>query len=233
METQTIEINKEDNSTELQLKSDKNINYEISIYYKDDKLYFKGISKDTSQNKIYESNYILNELVKTNSFFFVHKNIKEVYEELDFIVKKCKDSNNKKLFEKIYKLIIIFPINTLKIKECQFEINEIIPNKDKENIMTILKERKNQLIVWADDVIRNSDIYDEENEEIKSESYNGQIAAFSVSVALSGLKPAVALYYSGKGSSDMDKKEIIKYAVQLLIAILTAVGTTLGVTSCI
>ncbi|MBR3625283.1 MAG: smalltalk protein [Bacteroidaceae bacterium] len=31
----------------------------------------------------------------------------------------------------------------------------------------------------------------------------------------------------------MNKKEIIKYAVQLLIAILTAVGTTLGVTSCI
>jgi len=30
----------------------------------------------------------------------------------------------------------------------------------------------------------------------------------------------------------MSKKEIIKYAVQLLIAILTAVGTTLGVTSC-
>lgn len=30
----------------------------------------------------------------------------------------------------------------------------------------------------------------------------------------------------------MNKKEIIKYAIQLIIAILTAVGTTLGVTSC-
>ncbi|MDO4186144.1 MAG: smalltalk protein [Bacteroidales bacterium] len=30
----------------------------------------------------------------------------------------------------------------------------------------------------------------------------------------------------------MKKKEIIKYAVQLLIAILTAIGTSLGVTSC-
>ena len=30
----------------------------------------------------------------------------------------------------------------------------------------------------------------------------------------------------------MNKKEILKYVVQLAIAILTAIGTTLGVTSC-
>ena len=30
----------------------------------------------------------------------------------------------------------------------------------------------------------------------------------------------------------MKKKEIIKYGIQLLIAILTAIGTSLGVTSC-
>ena len=76
--------------------------------------------------------------------------------------------------------------------------------------MTISKERKNQLMVWADDVIRHSSIYNKTTQEIVSDSYNGQIAAFSVSVALSGLKPAMALYFSGKGSSDVDKKEIIK-----------------------
>ena len=76
--------------------------------------------------------------------------------------------------------------------------------------MAISKERKNQLMVWADDVIRHSTNYNDAKKEIVSDSYNGQIAAFSVSVALSGLKPAMALYYSGKGSSDVDKKEIIK-----------------------
>ena len=30
----------------------------------------------------------------------------------------------------------------------------------------------------------------------------------------------------------MNKKELLKYGIQLLIAILTAVGTTLGVSSC-
>lgn len=74
--------------------------------------------------------------------------------------------------------------------------------------MTTTKERKNQLMVWANEVIGSSSIC--KDGVIISDSYNGQIAAFSVSVALSGLKPAVALYYSGKGSSDVDKKEIIK-----------------------
>lgn len=74
--------------------------------------------------------------------------------------------------------------------------------------MAISKERKNQLMVWANEVIGSSSICN--NGVIISDSYNGQIAAFSVSVALSGLKPAMALYYSGKGSSDVDKKEIIK-----------------------
>ena len=75
--------------------------------------------------------------------------------------------------------------------------------------MKTTKERKNQLMVWANEVIASSSICNREG-VIVSESYNGQIAAFSVSVALSGLKPAMALYFSGKGSSDVDKKEIVK-----------------------
>ncbi len=73
----------------------------------------------------------------------------------------------------------------------------------------ISKKSKDQLIKWADEVIRSSSIYNKDKGMIVSESYNGQIAAFSVTVALSGLKPAMAVYYSGKGSSDVDKKKII------------------------
>lgn len=74
--------------------------------------------------------------------------------------------------------------------------------------MATTKERKNQLMVWASDVIAASSICSDGI--IVSDTYNGQIAAFSVSVALSGLKPALALYYSDKGSSEVDRKEIIK-----------------------
>ena len=37
---------------------------------------------------------------------------------------------------------------------------------------------------------------------------------------------------NSKNISKVKKKEIIKYGIQLLIAILTAIGTSLGVTSC-
>ena len=73
--------------------------------------------------------------------------------------------------------------------------------------MATSKERKNQLLTMADETIRSSAIYS--NGQIISESYNGQIAAFSVTVALSGLKPALALYYSNTGSSEIDKRKII------------------------
>lgn len=89
--------------------------------------------------------------------------------------------------------------------------------------MAISKERKNQLMAWANDVIDTSSICNDG--VIVSDSYNGQIAAFSVSVALSGLKPAMALYYSGKGSSDVDKKKI----VELLAAMYSKeVNTNIG-----
>ena len=68
-------------------------------------------------------------------------------------------------------------------------------------------------MVWADEVIRGSSIF--KDNQICSESYNGQIAAFSVSVALSGLKPAVALYYSEKGSSEVDKKAIVELVARM------------------
>ena len=42
---------KPDNSIELKLKSDKNLNYDISIYYLEDRLYFTGIKKINFQIK--------------------------------------------------------------------------------------------------------------------------------------------------------------------------------------
>ena len=74
--------------------------------------------------------------------------------------------------------------------------------------MNTSKARKNELIRYADEVIRNSNIY--ENDIIISDSFNGQIAAFSVSIALSGLKPTLAVYYNSDASNTkIDRKKII------------------------
>lgn len=71
--------------------------------------------------------------------------------------------------------------------------------------MALSKERKNLLVSLADEAIR--EIF---GTGAISESFNGQIAAFSVSVALSGLKPTFAIYNSNTGNAEVDKTQIIK-----------------------
>lgn len=73
--------------------------------------------------------------------------------------------------------------------------------------MATNKERKNILVKMADEVIRSSSIC--KNGIIESESFNSQIAAFSVAVAMSGLKPAMAIYYDRDNNSSIDKSMII------------------------
>ena len=120
----TKPIIKPDNSIALNLKSDKNVNYDLSIFYIEDKLYFQGALKGEFENKNYEKIYSIED-VKSNKYFYVHENVKEVFEELNLIIKNCKNLNEIKLLEKENGLMIIFPLNTLKIKECIFELNEI------------------------------------------------------------------------------------------------------------
>ena len=120
----TKPIIKPDNSIALNLKSDKNVNYDLSIFYIEDKLYFQGTLKGEFENKNYEKIYSIED-VKSNKYFYVHENVKEVFEELNLIIKNSKNLNEIKLLEKENGLMIIFPLNTLKIKECIFELNEI------------------------------------------------------------------------------------------------------------
>ena len=73
--------------------------------------------------------------------------------------------------------------------------------------MATSKERKDKLFSWADDVIRHSKIYDSNKHEIKNESYDGQTAAFSVSVAMFGLKPTMVLYYNNDDDNNTSDKK--------------------------
>ena len=134
-------VKKPNNSIELNLKSDKNANYDISIYFFEDNLYFKGISKDQFENKTYEKIYSIEE-VKINKYFYFHETIKEVYDELNLLIKNYKDINEIKLLEEKNRLTLIFPLNAIKIKECVFEINEIFTSNNEriEKIMDKLKE---------------------------------------------------------------------------------------------
>ena len=69
--------------------------------------------------------------------------------------------------------------------------------------MIMTKKRKSELMLIA-----NESIMEILGNEIK-DSYNGQIAAFSVSVALSGLKPTMAIYFNESSNAEVDKRKII------------------------
>ena len=69
------------------------------------------------------------------------------------------------------------------------------------------KKRNDQLISLAFRAMNEVDIFTEGN-SINS-SYNGQIAAFCVSLAMSGLKPTIAFYSNTSSSASVDRSKII------------------------
>ena len=133
---------KPDNSIELQLKSDKNISYNISIYYEESKLYFIAISKDDIRNKKkYENSYSIDEVKKNNYFNLFQKiednyDVYDVYKELENFIKQ-QDINKITLLEKANRLIIIFSFDSFQ--KSQFELGENGKQKF-ENILQKLNE---------------------------------------------------------------------------------------------
>ena len=154
-------IVKPDNSIELNLKSDNDINYNLSIFYIENQLYFQGTTRDQFENKTYEKIYSIEE-VKSNKYFYMHENIKEVFEELNLIIKNCKNLKEIKLIEKTNSLLIIFPINTLKIKECIFELNEVMLGNEAQFKLII-----NKLKEITDKFSANINLLKKENEKLK------------------------------------------------------------------
>lgn len=64
-----------------------------------------------------------------------------------------------------------------------------------------VKQRNDYLISLAAAALRNADVTFADANSILS-SYNGQVAAFCVSVAMSGLKPTLAFYLAKKDDKD-------------------------------
>lgn len=113
----------------MTLKSDNDIPYDISIYFISEKLYLKAVSKDIFNKKKYSSEYAIDQ-IKENKFFYLHENIKEIYEELDSIIKNSKNKDEITLLEETNKIILRIPLPSIKIKECLFQICEEVLNME-------------------------------------------------------------------------------------------------------
>lgn len=84
------------------------------------------------------------------------------------------------------------------------------------------KARKNQLIEFADAAVRSTLLVD----GVVDGSYDGQISAFSVAVALSGLKTAMAIYMKSKSGSSVDRKMVIRMLAKMKDADMGTTGTS-------
>lgn len=85
-----------------------------------------------------------------------------------------------------------------------------------------MKKRNEELILRAENAIQSADVKllkDRESGKI-NESYNGHIAALGVTIALTGLRPAVAIYYQDKPKTNAptkcNKREILEAIARML-----------------
>lgn len=84
------------------------------------------------------------------------------------------------------------------------------------------KERKNKLIEYADEAVRSTLLQN----GLVDGTYDGQISAFSVAVALSGLKTAMAIYMKSESGSTADRKKVIRMLAKMKDADEGTTGTT-------
>ena len=134
-------------SIKLSITSDKNNKFDIKIYYINEYLYIEGIIKENFPQKSYKRKYNLNE-IKENKFFYMCENVQDVYEELDNLMNSKLNENLKvEILEEINYIILRIPLNTKKIKECLFQIDEIVSNTEQKfnELYSTINELKIQL----------------------------------------------------------------------------------------
>ena len=129
-----INIRKPKNVKTLNLKSDKNNDYEIQLYVNENNLIFEGQTQNAIPQKNYKRIYSFEDAQK-NKYFLICENINEIYDEiLSQISQNEKEVKISEKNEKANTLILTIPLNTKKIKECFFEIDEVVNNtNDKIN----------------------------------------------------------------------------------------------------
>ena len=137
-------IPKPKNCKTLNLKSDKNNDFEIQFYVYENNLIFEGNTKNAIPQKNYKKIYSL-ENVQTNKYFLICETINEIYDEI--LNQISQNETGVKINEKMNNLILTIPLNTKKIKECSFEIDEVANNTNGQisELYTIVNQLTNEV----------------------------------------------------------------------------------------
>ena len=107
----------------LNIFSDKKREYEILLYVIEENLIIEAKTKNVVPQKNFEKSFSINEIQK-NKYFGICENIDEIFEEIKGLIEGNEDKIH--LIEETNSLILGIPINTKKIKESLFQIDEKI-----------------------------------------------------------------------------------------------------------
>ena len=154
------------NTKTLNLKSDKNNEFEIEFYIFEDNLFFEGTTKKFIPQKSYKKIYSFKEVLE-NKYFYMCENINEVYDEIQNLINEKEEQV--KLIEKTNLLILNIPLNTKKIKECIFEIDEV----DVKNVNTQINDlysHVNQILNEIKDLKEKNKILEEKNTKLEEKN---------------------------------------------------------------
>ena len=137
-------IPKPKNVKTLNLKSDTNKDFEIQFFVYENNLVFEGSTKNVIPQKNFKKIYSLDN-VQTNKYFLICETINEIYDEI--LNQISQNEAGVKIIEKMNNLILTIPLNTKKIKECSFEIDEVANNTNGQisELYTIVNQLTNEV----------------------------------------------------------------------------------------
>ena len=137
-------IPKPKNVKTLNLKSDTNKDFEIQFFVYENNLVFEGSTKNVIPQKNFKKIYSFDN-VQTNKYFLICETINEIYDEI--LNQISQNEAGVKIIEKMNNLILTIPLNTKKIKECSFEIDEVVNNTNSQisELYTIVNQLTNEV----------------------------------------------------------------------------------------
>ena len=165
-----------DNITKFNLKSNNGKDYEITIYFNNYHLVITLNEANKEQKNKYKCISSIDEIKKVK-YFLQFENIKEIFNELQFLIKQNQNQNLIELNEKENQLYLIFKIHNSKNDQISFKLedennisleNYIILRENYYTIKDELNELKNKMFNLEKDNLELK----KDNFELKKEIEN-------------------------------------------------------------
>ena len=145
--------------------SDKNNSISITLKNLVSSIEIYGYFQDEILKHIYNHKFTLDSLKKNNRYFLLFESIDEIYDDLILLL----DKNQTKILEDTNFISISIPIESLKIKEILFVINELEKNDNEkmQEIFSLILEMKTEIKKLNEENKKLNEENKKLNEEIK------------------------------------------------------------------